>query len=81
MFKDKQILWAVDLNISYSDHLAMDNLIKYMTNGNFDPKNHSLEVEPPKDFNKSKKNKKQEVFSAISTYHLIFIILLISIGV
>ena len=53
----------MDLNISYSDHLALDNLIKYMTNGNFDAKDHVFSVEPPKDSNKAKKNKKPEVFS------------------
>ncbi len=41
---DKQVLWATDLNISYSDHVAMASMLLYMTNGRFDW-SHSFEVD------------------------------------
>lgn len=47
---ESQILWATDLNISYSDHVAMSNLLYFMSNGRFDTENHIYEVDPPADY-------------------------------
>ena len=43
-----QLLWAVDLNLSYSDSVAMAQLMYYTTNGVLDPKTHTFNVPPPK---------------------------------
>lgn len=44
VIKDSQILWATDLNISYTDHMALSSLLFYLTNGHFDSESHLYEV-------------------------------------
>lgn len=56
---DEQVLWATDLNISYSENACMTNLIVYMTNGSFDSENHLFEIEEPKDYVKPKRGNKR----------------------
>ena len=40
----KQVLWAVDLKLNYSDSLAMSRLMDYVTGGSFNPQLSSYEV-------------------------------------
>ncbi|XP_005098111.1 IQ domain-containing protein H isoform X2 [Aplysia californica] len=40
-----QQLWALDLCLQYSDHLAMYQLMQYVTHGTFQPKTHVFEVD------------------------------------
>ena len=57
--KEKQVLWATDLNISYSEHVAMTSLVLYMSNGTFDW-SHSFEVKVPAEKVKKSKGLKVE---------------------
>ena len=41
---DKQHLWAVDLSIGYSEHLALYRMMHFVTAGHFDPQTHSFTV-------------------------------------
>ena len=47
----EQILWAVDLKLTHSDSLAQMKLMKYVTNGTFDPERSIFQV--PVTVNKS----------------------------
>ena len=40
----EQELWALDLCLHYSDHLAMFRLMEYVTHGVFQPETHAVEV-------------------------------------
>ena len=40
----EQILWAVDLKLTHSDSLAQMKLMKYVTNGTFDPERSIFQV-------------------------------------
>ncbi|XP_067936588.1 IQ domain-containing protein H-like [Watersipora subatra] len=42
-----QELWAVDLNLHYSDSTAMNTLVNFMTNGVFNTKDHLYTISPP----------------------------------
>ncbi|KAK7478399.1 hypothetical protein BaRGS_00030324 [Batillaria attramentaria] len=44
----EQIVWALDLRFHYSDNVAMFQLTRYVTNGNFNPSNHAFTISPPK---------------------------------
>lgn len=57
---DEQVLWAVDLNLYYSNIISLSSLIVYLTNGKFDPEHHTFEVLPSIDPNQ-KRNRKREV--------------------
>ncbi|XP_070542843.1 IQ domain-containing protein H-like [Ptychodera flava] len=50
-----QKLWAIDLNLSYGDSIAMSQLMLYVTSGKLDTKNCVLEVPPPKKEKKTKR--------------------------
>ena len=52
-------MWATDLNISYSEHVAMTSLVLYMSNGTFDW-SHSFEVKVPAEKVKKSKGHKVE---------------------
>lgn len=54
---DEQILWAVDLNLYYSNIISLSSLIVYLTNGKFNPEYHTFEVLPNNQPNQ-KKNRK-----------------------
>ncbi|UJR28036.1 hypothetical protein I4U23_009293 [Adineta vaga] len=41
---DKQHLWAVDLSIGYSEHLALYRMMHFLTQGHFDSQTHSYTV-------------------------------------
>ncbi|CAF0827492.1 unnamed protein product [Adineta ricciae] len=41
---DKQHVWAVDLSIGYSEHLALYRMTRFITTGHFDPQTHSFTV-------------------------------------
>ena len=43
-----QILWALDLGLSFSDSLAMYKLLEFTTCGKLDPKTHFFDIPPPK---------------------------------
>ncbi|XP_077988694.1 IQ domain-containing protein H-like [Glandiceps talaboti] len=51
----EQKLWAIDLNLSYGDSMAMTQLMLYVTGGKLDTKNCVLEVPPPKKEKKTKR--------------------------
>ncbi|CAB4043443.1 Hypothetical predicted protein, partial [Paramuricea clavata] len=40
----EQVLWAVDLKLTHSDSLAQMKLMKYVTNGTFDPERSIFQV-------------------------------------
>ena len=44
---DMQQLWAIDLNLGFSDQLSLTNLTKYVSNAVFDPDNSLLTVSAP----------------------------------
>ncbi|XP_074650955.1 IQ domain-containing protein H-like isoform X2 [Tubulanus polymorphus] len=53
-----QKLWAIDLSLCYSDHLAMTQMMKFVTNATLDTKNHTLDVPlPPKEEKKPAKGR------------------------
>jgi hypothetical protein len=58
------VLWATDLNISYSENVAMTHLLFYLTNGSFDQDNHSYDVKLVNKNNdtKHKKQKKSATY-------------------
>lgn len=58
---DKQVLWATDLDISYSENVAMTSLLLYLTNGRFDSNEHSYEVDLIKPDPNNKKAKRTQV--------------------
>merc|ERR1719422_695902 len=43
----EQQLWAIDLCLQYSDHLAMAQLLGYVTHGKLNTKTHAFQVELP----------------------------------
>jgi hypothetical protein len=43
-FKGKQIIWATDLNIYYTENVSLASLLFYMTNGNFDSTKHTYDI-------------------------------------
>lgn len=43
----KQELWAVDLDISYHNMVAMSRLFEFATGGKLEPTTHSFVVAPP----------------------------------
>ncbi|CAG5134673.1 unnamed protein product, partial [Candidula unifasciata] len=55
-----QQLWALDLSLHYSDHLAMFRLMEYVTHGTFHPKTHVFEVTLPTKENKSSRRRLTE---------------------
>lgn len=40
-------MWAVDLTLSYSDSLAMQQLLRFTTGGRLDPETHVFTVAAP----------------------------------
>ncbi|CAH1796248.1 unnamed protein product [Owenia fusiformis] len=52
-----QLLWAVDLNLSYGDSTAMSQLMDFTTNGHFDSTNHIYEINRPKKEEKKRKRR------------------------
>ncbi|XP_002730454.1 IQ domain-containing protein H-like [Saccoglossus kowalevskii] len=55
-----QKLWAIDLNLSYNDTMAMTGLMLYVTGGKLDTKNSVFEVPPPKKEKKTKRRSRWE---------------------
>ena len=53
----EQRLWALDLCLHYSDHLAMFQLMRYVTHGSFQPKTHVFEVPIPENDKKPKRRR------------------------
>jgi hypothetical protein len=81
---EAQVLWAIDLNISYTDHIAMSNLLFYMSNGKFDVDNHMFEIEAPKDYKPKKAkrpNEKAEVHLIVLIRQLTSNFYLIILGI
>jgi len=53
----EQTLWALDLCLQYSDHLAMYQLMEYVTLGRFEAKTHVFEVDIPDAENRPKRRR------------------------
>ena len=68
--KGQQLLWATDLNISYSHHVAMNSLLLYLTNGTFNSKEHLFTVNVLKDDDSSKNKKVKKPTSASTVNEL-----------
>lgn len=51
---DEQVLWAVDLNLYYSNIISLSSLVVYLSNGKFDPEYHTFEVQPNIEINQKK---------------------------
>ncbi|GAB1606181.1 IQ domain-containing protein H-like, partial [Argonauta hians] len=68
--KSKQILWAIDMRIGYSNSLAMFQLMKYISNCYFDAEKHEIIIDrPSKDSSKAgTDNSRYGVFST-KLYH------------
>nr|KAG5693124.1 hypothetical protein BaRGS_025483 [Batillaria attramentaria] len=60
----EQIVWALDLRFHYSDSVAMFQLTRYVTNGNFNPSNHAFTISPPKT---EKKQESMQRYCVVST--------------
>ncbi len=69
--KGKQLLWATDLNISYSHHVGMNSLLLYLTNGTFNWKEHEFTVKFLKDDDSSKTKKAKKPTSASTVSEMI----------
>ena len=54
-----QQLWALDINLQYSDSLAMFQLMSFVSNGTLDAKTHVFDVPPPKLENKKRRRRLQ----------------------
>jgi hypothetical protein len=44
----EQCIWAVDLDLCYSDTAAMSSLMHFVTNATLDTQQHTLDITPPK---------------------------------
>ena len=55
-----QMLWAVDLNLSYSDSLAMYRLMQFVTEGSLNVKSHYFDIPAPKKEEKKGRRRKQK---------------------
>ena len=55
----EQELWALDINLQYSDSLAMFQLMSFVSNGTLDTKTHIFDVPPPKFENKKRRRRLQ----------------------
>ena len=64
---EQQVLWATDLNISYTDHVAMSQLLFYMTNGKLDADTHTFRVPVTSGEESSSRPKKSRSKSINST--------------
>lgn len=54
----QQLLWAVDLNLSYGDSMAMFTLMQFATGGTLNTNTHYLDIPPPrKELKKSRRRK------------------------
>ena len=43
-----QLVWALDLRLHYSDSMAMFQLTGYVTQGQFNARDHTFSINPPK---------------------------------
>lgn len=70
--KEKQVIWATDLNISYTENVSLASLLFYMTNGHFDSTKHTydipIEMKQPDTKKKSKEAKKVRMQIKINKY-------------
>ena len=55
----QQELWAVDLDLNYSDTQVMFGLMDFVTSGTLDPKTHYFDIPPPK--KEEKKTRRRRV--------------------
>ena len=55
----QQLLWAVDLNLSYGDSMSMFTLVQFTTGGTLDTKSHYFDVPPPR--KETKKSRRRKV--------------------
>ena len=63
--KLQQVLWVVDLTLSYSDSLAMFKLMQFTTGGTLDPKTHFFDVPIPKREEKKSRRKRLKESSEV----------------
>ncbi|XP_070208772.1 IQ domain-containing protein H-like isoform X2 [Littorina saxatilis] len=52
-----QLVWALDLRLHYSDSVAMFQLTRYVTQGQFNAKEHTFTVTPPKTQKKQRRRR------------------------
>ncbi|XP_013393394.1 IQ domain-containing protein H isoform X2 [Lingula anatina] len=57
---DDQVLWAVDLSLSYSDSTTMNNLLQFVAGGKLDINTHIYNIPPPKKEPKKRRPKGRE---------------------
>jgi hypothetical protein len=55
----QQEVWAVDLDLNYSDTQAMFALMKFVTGGKMDPVTHYYDIPPPR--KEEKKSRRRRV--------------------
>ena len=61
-----QELWAVDLNLSYSDSAAMNQLLQFVSCGTLDVMTHFFDVPPPKVEEKKLRRRRLKEEEAVS---------------
>lgn len=64
----EQLVWAVNVNMKYSDTLAMFNMLLFSTNAKFDTVNHVLECTPPPPDPKKRRDVKLQTETNNSRY-------------
>ena len=57
----QQEMWAVDLELAFSDSLASFKLMEFATGGTFDPKTHFFDIPPPK--KEEKKSRRRRIIN------------------
>ena len=59
LFQMQQEIWAVDLDLHYTDSHTMFNLFNFVTGGKLDPVTHYYDIPPPK--REEKKTRRRRV--------------------
>ncbi len=63
-----QVLWAVDLDLSYNDSTAMFQLLQFSTGGHLDSKQHYFDIPPPRKEEKKSRRKRAKEEDEVSGY-------------
>ena len=76
-----QLLWAVDLDLSYTDSTAMFPLLSFSTGGQLDSKQHYFDIPPPKKEEKKMRRRKQKDEDEVMMNMLLLSIYFVSLPV